>query len=84
MKLRYFKRSAVISVSCNESQVSEAKHAETCWTNYPTCEAKWGYNNVHNLNNLKVTVGSSATEACRLNNPAKRRVVRLKLQKRSE
>jgi hypothetical protein len=44
MKLRYYKRSTVISVSCNESQVSEAKRAETCWTNYPTREAKWDYN----------------------------------------
>jgi hypothetical protein len=26
MKLRYYKRSAVISVSCNESQVSEANN----------------------------------------------------------
>ena len=39
------KRSAVISVSCNEAQVSETKRAETCWSNYPTCEAKWGYFN---------------------------------------
>ena len=46
MKLRYYKRSAVISVSCNESQVSEAKRVETCWTNYPTCEAKWDYINI--------------------------------------
>jgi hypothetical protein len=45
MKLRYYKRSTVISISCNESQVSEAKRAETCWANYPTCEAKWGYFN---------------------------------------
>ena len=43
MKLRYYERSAVISVSCNESQVSEAKRAKTCWSNYPTCEAEWGY-----------------------------------------
>ncbi len=45
MKLRYYKRSTVISASCNEAQVSEAKRAETCWTNYPTCEAKWNYIN---------------------------------------
>jgi hypothetical protein len=35
MKLKYYKRSAVIFVSCNESQVSEEKRAETCGTNYP-------------------------------------------------
>jgi hypothetical protein len=35
MKLKYYKRSAVIFASCNESQVSEAKRAETCGTNYP-------------------------------------------------
>ena len=45
MKLKYYKRSTVISASCNESQVSEAKRAETCRTNYPTCEAKWDYIN---------------------------------------
>jgi hypothetical protein len=27
----------------NESQASETKYTEACWTNYPTCEAKWGY-----------------------------------------
>jgi len=43
MKHRYYKHSEVISVSCNEFQVSEAKRAKTCWTNYPTCKAKWDY-----------------------------------------
>jgi hypothetical protein len=58
MKLRYYKRSAVISVSCNESQVSEAKRVENCWTNYPTCEAKWDYINPAQL------AAESVSKAC--------------------
>ena len=35
MKLKYYKRSAVISASCNETQASETKCPEACWSNYP-------------------------------------------------
>jgi hypothetical protein len=45
-------------VEGNESQVSEAKLAETCWTNYPRseatrdyplCEFKWYHSELSNL-----------------------------------
>jgi len=48
------KRNTVISVSCNKAQVSEAKRAETCWPNYPTCEAKWGYFNETQVSETKL------------------------------
>jgi hypothetical protein len=42
----FFKKQSpafIVKLQFNETQVSEAKRAETCWMNYPTCEAKWGY-----------------------------------------
>jgi hypothetical protein len=38
MKLAEDERSEVRSVSCNETQASETKCAETCWSNYPRSE----------------------------------------------
>jgi hypothetical protein len=33
----------LLKLQFNESQVSEVKRAETCWTNYPRSEATWDY-----------------------------------------
>ena len=60
MKLRYYKRSTVISVGCNETQSSETKCTEDCKSNYPTCEAKRDYFEIW-------TSLTEFTEACRSN-----------------
>jgi hypothetical protein len=42
----------------SESQVSEAKRTEICWTNYPTCEAMWD----------NISEEQYARDLCRLEN----------------
>ena len=48
----------IVKLQFNESQVLEAKRAETCWTNYPRseatrdypmCEFKWYYSLLRNV-----------------------------------
>jgi len=46
MKLRYYKRSAVISVSCNETQISQAQCSEICKSNYPIAFGYWKLSHV--------------------------------------
>ena len=33
----------LLKLQFNETQTSETKCIEVCWSNYPTCEAKWDY-----------------------------------------
>src|SRR5271157_1251948 len=41
MKLRYYKLSAVISVSCNKTQTFKAKRIKVCKSNYPIAFGYW-------------------------------------------
>ena len=43
MKLKFYEHSELKLVGwISETQFSEAKRTETCWTNYPVCEAYSG------------------------------------------
>jgi hypothetical protein len=41
MKLRYYKGSTVISVSCNESKTSETTRTEVFYPNFPIAKGDW-------------------------------------------